>query len=203
MTLLDLGGLETNFFAFQQALDQNIIISATDAKGIIIYVNKKFCEVSQYSTDELMGKSHNIINSGFHSNLFFKDLWKTIKDGKMWHGEIQNKAKDNSLYWVDTVIVPVLNEGSIDYFISLRTLITAKKEAEIALTDAIFNLSHYIRHPMVNMQALLSLCRETGNLSDEQALMAGHMQEELGKIDRLTRKMIEDLHHYKTKISIK
>ena len=175
-------------------------MSVTNEKGIIIYANRKFCDVSKYSETELIGQSHNIINSGWHDKAFFKLLWATIMAGEMWHGEIRNKAKDNTAYWVDTVIVPVLDGSVIKNFISLRTVITGKKEAEIALTGAIYNLSHLIRQPLVNMQSLLTICREGNNLNVEQEVMSAHMQTELGKIDQLTRKMISDLHIYKMKI---
>lgn len=201
MKFQELGDLVKGASAFQQALDENIIMSVTNEKGIIVYANRKFCDVSQYSEAELVGQNHNIISSGYHDKHFFKSLWSTITAGEMWHGEIRNKAKDNSYYWVDTVIVPVMEGPNIKNFISLRTLITGKKEAEIALTSAIYNLSHLIRQPLVNMQSLLTICREGNTLSNEQEMLSAHMQTELEKIDQLTRKIIGDLHVYKMKIN--
>lgn len=193
-----------DMFAFQRALDINIIMSVTDRKGIIISVNKRFCEVSQYNEEELVGKSHNVINSGFHSKDFFATLWKVIMSGNVWHGEIKNRAKDGSYYWVDTVIVPVFdNNEKIQQFLSLRVLITDRKEAELALAQATFTLSHKIRHPLVNMQALLTICLQDEISKQELKQMADLMQTELNKMDMLTRQMAADLDNYKKNLSIK
>jgi len=83
---------------YQQAIDRNIICSITDSEGIIIYVNQKFCEISQYSKNELIGQNHKMLNSGFHSEEFFANMWDTIKSGNIWNGEVKNNAKDDSLF---------------------------------------------------------------------------------------------------------
>ncbi|MBC7382547.1 MAG: PAS domain S-box protein [Bacteroidia bacterium] len=117
--------------AYEQAIDENIISSITDTFGTIVHANKKFCEISQYSVDEVIGQNHSIINSGYHTKTFFKNLWDTIENGKVWHNEIKNKAKDGTNYWVDTVIVPVKDQnGKNTHYLSLRTLITTRKQLE-------------------------------------------------------------------------
>ncbi|MCC6275175.1 MAG: PAS domain S-box protein, partial [Leptospiraceae bacterium] len=119
------------------ALDQHAIVAITDVGGKIIYANDKFCEISKYSRDELIGQNHRILKSGYHPTEFFEEMFKTISNGMVWKGEIKNCKKDGSFYWVATTIVPFRDvEGKIFEYISMRIDITELKEIEEKLRIA-------------------------------------------------------------------
>lgn len=118
-------------FDIQSALNSSTIVAVTDTAGVITYANPKFCKISKYTSEELIGSTHKIINSSFHNSSFFKSMWRTISQGQTWTGEIRNRAKDGTFYWVHTVIIPSLDDHDVPYqYVSIRHDITERKQLE-------------------------------------------------------------------------
>ena len=171
---------------YKYALDEASIIAITNQKGIITHVNDNFCKISKYSREELLGQDHRIINSGHHSKDFIKELWVTIAKGNVWKGELRNKAKDGTSYWVDTTIVPFLNqEGKPYQYVAIRSDITERKKGEELikhmlttteyqnkqLVDFCNIVSHNLRAPLVNISMLLNFLEESQDEDDRLELL--------------------------------
>ena len=146
---------------FKNALDNSSSVAITDMDGTITYANEMFCKLSKYSQNELVGKKHSMLKSGYHGRDFYENLWNTITSGKIWRGEIKNKAKDGTFYWVRTMIMPIFDDDKIKQFIAIRTDITPQMELAEKLVKAerlssigelASRLSHDIRNPLSVIQ---------------------------------------------------
>jgi two-component system CheB/CheR fusion protein len=184
---------------FKRALDHAAIVAVTDVTGRITYANDKFCEISGYARDELLGQDHRIINSGLHSKEFIRDLWRTIANGRVWHGEIRNRAKDGHYYWVDTTIVPFLNErGKPDQYVAIRADVTARKVAEekLAQQAALARVgqmaavvAHEVRNPLAGIKGALQVLMSRRAPGDSELPV---MHDIVARVDSLSE-LINDL----------
>ena len=181
------------------ALDQSAIVATTTLSGEITAVNDKFCEVSRYGRDELLGRDHRTINSGYHEADFFRDLWETIKAGRIWRGEIRNRAKDGGIYWVDTTIVPFLDaEGTPYQYMAIHYEVTERKEAEERLRqrETLAQLgqmsavvAHEVKNPLAGISGALQVVAARLPADSRDSAILDSIQE---RIDALNR-MVQDL----------
>jgi PAS domain S-box-containing protein len=181
------------------ALDQAAIVAITDQRGIITYVNDKFCEISKYSRDDLLGQDHRIINSGYHPKAFIRGLWHTIAHGQVWRGELRNRAKDGSIYWVDTTIVPLLDaDGKPRQYLAIRSDITQRKAMEQQLTNqaALTQLgqlaavvAHEVRNPLAGIKGSLQVLQSRASAEPNDRRIFDAM---ISRIDVLNSK-VEDI----------
>src|SRR6266699_2668696 len=190
------------------ALDQSTIVAITDQRGIINYVNDAFCRISKYSTEELLGQDHRIINSGYHPKDFIRDLWTTIAAGQVWKGELRNCAKDGSIYWVDTTIVPFLNsEGKPYQYVAIRHDITQRKLAEEQILqqaaelqraaqlsfvgELAAGLAHEIKNPLAGIQGAVDILIRRRDKNDPEREALEGMRHEVERIDSTVRALLD------------
>ncbi|HTG66134.1 MAG TPA: PAS domain-containing sensor histidine kinase [Flavobacterium sp.] len=192
---------------YKHALDQSSIVAITNQKGIITHVNENFCKISKYSQEELLGQDHRIINSGHHSKEFIKEIWTTIANGKIWKGELKNKAKDGTYYWVDTTIIPFLNQIGKPYqYVTIRSDITDKKKGEEEIKKMLIKaeyqnkqliefcniISHNLRAPLVNISMLLDFMEETENKEEKEEALQ-RIRPVVDHINEIFNKLVESL----------
>ena len=190
------------------ALDQSTIVAITDQRGIINYVNDEFCRISRFSRGELLGQDHRIINSGFHPKDFIRDLWTTIASGKVWKGELKNRASDGTTYWVDTTIVPFLNSDGKPYqYVAIRHDITQLKLAEDQIRhqavelqraaqlsligELAAGLAHEIKNPLAGIQGGVDILIRRRDKNDPEREALEGMRQEVQRIDNTVRALLD------------
>jgi PAS domain S-box-containing protein len=196
------GATRSQLADFKRALDHAAIVAITDVSGRITYVNDTFCEISGYSREELLGQDHRVVNSSYHSKEFIRELWRTIASGRVWQGELRNRAKDGHIYWVDTTIVPFLNERGKPYqYIAIRSDITARKQAEEKLAQQAglarvgqmaAVVAHEVRNPLAGIKGAVQVLMSRRTPGDAELPV---MRDIVGRIDSLSE-LINDLMLY-------
>lgn len=171
--------LNLDYSSFEEIFSEHSIVSVTDPEGTIIYANQKFCELSKYSEEELIGQNHRILKSDEHNDDFFTNMWDKLSSGQIWEGEIKNRAKDGSHYWLKSTILPVLNsDKEIQNYVAIRTDITNEKNTELKLLKAESKL----------LQQNVNLISEVENKSNELV-----KSERLATIGTMASRVAHDL----------
>jgi PAS domain S-box-containing protein len=190
------------------ALDQSTIVAITDQRGIINYVNDEFCRIAKFSRGDLLGQDHRIINSGFHPKDFIRELWTTIASGKVWKGELKNRASDGTIYWVDTTIVPFLNSDGKPYqYVAIRHDITQLKLAEDQIRrqaaelqraaqlsligELAAGLAHEIKNPLAGIQGGVDILIRRRDKNDPEREALEGMRHEVQRIDNTVRALLD------------
>lgn len=190
------------------ALDQSTIVAITDQTGIINYVNDEFCRISKYQRDDLLGQDHRIINSGYHPKDFIRNLWTTIASGRVWKGELRNRASDGNIYWVDTTIVPFLNsEGKPYQYVAIRHDITQRKVAEEQVLqqaaelqraaqlsfvgELAAGLAHEIKNPLAGIQGVVDILIRRRDKNDPEREALEGVRHEVERIDSTVRALLD------------
>jgi PAS domain S-box-containing protein len=186
---------------FQYAITSASIVSIADKNGNITYANDNFVSISKFSREELIGNNHRLLNSGYHSQAFFKEFWRTITSGKIWRGEIKNKAKDGTHYWVDTFIIPFMDEKDKPVqYLSIRNDITDRKQTEETLirqntelekTNAeldrfVYSASHNLRAPLTSIMGLINII----NAGEKPELYLAMMEKSVKKLDEFIKDIV-------------
>ena len=199
--------VNNELYHYKKALDRSALLSVTDLNGVIEDVNSKFCEITKFSREELIGKNHNVINSGYHPTSFFRNLFKTVRRGEVWRGEICNMAKDGRLFWVDMSVIPVMDQfNEAERYMAISYPITDRKAAELKsekvqqeLMTFMYKASHNLRGPVATLSGLLNIARmevkEGNSLSYINMLneRTKHLEYTLGELIDITKIKQEDL----------
>jgi PAS domain S-box-containing protein len=189
----DPGAASEELAWYRQALDQSAIVAVTDVRGTILHVNDRFCEVSGFTREELLGEDHRILNSGLHPKAFFRDLWRTIGQGEIWRGELRNRRKDGSHYWVDTTIVPQLNGGGKpEKYIAIRNDITERKDVETRLRaqetmaqlgEMAAVIAHEVRNPLAGISGAIQVIAQRLSAESSEARVLREVIARVGSLN--------------------
>lgn len=201
--------LNTELTQYKIGLDRVAAISKTDRQGVITYVNEQFCELSQFSRQELVGNTYALVRSGHHKPIFYQNLWTTILGGEVWYGHIKNKTKAGDYFWVESLIIPFADvDGNIYEYLSLQNEITERKEQELRvkseyvrslefknkeLEELTYIASHDLQEPLINLISLTTELVETmeGNLDEEVKKTIGYIQDTSARMSQQIKGILD------------